>query len=100
MFSFINIFKRFFSCCKRNKFKNTGVYKLKLHYNKYYIGKSNNINRRIWCHENDNGSFWTKKHPVLYREPLLPNYTNDTTLWEFTQKSSMIVYVKNNYYEK
>ena len=36
---------------------------------------------------------------------LLSNYTeieriSDTTLWEFTQKSSMIVYVKNNYYEK
>ena len=97
MFSFINIFKRCFCCCNRNKFNNTGVYKLKLHYNKYYIGKSNNINRRIWCHENDNGSFWTKKHPVLYREPLLTNYTNDTKLWELEETlENMYLYGINN----
>ena len=97
MYYFIKLFKKLFYCCKKNKLYNNGVYKLKLQYNKYYIGKSDNINRRIWCHENGNGSFWTKNHPVLYRESLLTNYTNDTKLWELEETlENMYLYGINN----
>ena len=49
----MNFIRRLFSC-SRDKYTNNGVYKLKLSDNKYYIGKSTNIERRIWCHDNDN----------------------------------------------
>ena len=86
----MDFLKRLFSCSRnKNKytFTNSGVYKLKLSYGdsyKYYIGKSNNIKRRIWCHENDNGSYWTKKYPPLSREPLLTNETN-SKFWELEE---------------
>jgi len=100
MYYFFIFFKKLFHCCNRNKFNNNGVYKLKLHYNKYYIGKSNNINKRIWCHENNNGSFWTKKYSVLHREPLLTNYNNDKNdykLWELEETlENMYLYGINN----
>ena len=69
----MNILKRIF-CCKR--FYTSGVYRLQLQNDKIYIGKSNNIERRIWCHKNDNGSYWTKKHIFLKRLPLLTEYSD------------------------
>lgn len=38
------------------------VYCLKLENNKYYVGKTNNINFRITDHFDGNGSEWTKKY--------------------------------------
>ena len=40
----------------------TNIYILKLENNKYYVGKTNNIESRLENHFNNNGSFWTKKY--------------------------------------
>jgi len=40
------------------------TYVLKLLNDKYYVGESNNVKRRIWAHSNDNGSAWTKRYGV------------------------------------
>jgi predicted GIY-YIG superfamily endonuclease/ribosomal protein S14 len=40
------------------------TYVLRLGKNKYYVGESNDIKRRIWVHENGNGSAWTKQYGV------------------------------------
>jgi hypothetical protein len=58
-------------CCRRKKVK--GVYTLKLKDNKYYIGKSNDIDRRIWVHTHGCGSAWTKKHSVIQKIPTVAN---------------------------
>jgi len=75
-------FLRRILCCKRNY--SSGVYRLKLSDNKYYIGKSHEIERRIWCHLHDNGSAWTKKHNVIERLPLLTD-SKDSKLWELEE---------------
>jgi len=41
------------------------IYILKLDSNKYYVGKTNNLNNRIVEHINKVGSEWTKKYPPL-----------------------------------
>lgn len=41
------------------------IYILKLEENKYYIGKTNNINIRINDHVTGNGSEWTKKYKPI-----------------------------------
>ncbi len=41
------------------------IYILKLQKNKYYIGKTNNINIRLEDHFNSCGSEWTKKYKPL-----------------------------------
>ena len=38
------------------------VYILKLEDNKYYVGKTKNINKRILDHFTDCGSEWTRKY--------------------------------------
>ncbi len=49
------------------------IYVLSLEQNKYYIGKTNNINFRLDQHFNSNGSEWTKRfHPLALVE-LIPN---------------------------
>ena len=37
------------------------VYVLKLNNNKYYVGRTSNLSKRIEYHKNGNGSAWTKK---------------------------------------
>jgi predicted GIY-YIG superfamily endonuclease len=96
MYSLMKHFKRFFSCCSRKNFNNTGVYKLKLNNNKYYIGKSKNIKRRIWCHENDNGSYWTKQFHVINRGILITD-ENNGKFWELEETlENMYLYGINN----
>lgn len=41
------------------------IYILKLKNNKYYIGKTNNVNNRYEQHLNGYGSSWTKKYKPL-----------------------------------
>ena len=41
------------------------IYILKLQDNKYYVGKTNNINKRILDHFTNNGSEWTKKYEPI-----------------------------------
>ena len=67
-----NFIRRWF--CYGTRDKVNGVYTLKLQDNKYYVGKSDDINRRIWVHSNDCGSSWTKKHKVIKR---IPNITGE-----------------------
>ena len=38
------------------------IYVLKLKYNKYYVGKTNNPRFRLDDHFSNNGSSWTKKY--------------------------------------
>ena len=92
----MNFIRRLFSC-SRDKYINHGVYKLKLSENKYYIGKSTDIDRRIWCHENDNGSYWTKKYHFLNREPLLTDNNNNSKFWELEETlENICLYGINN----
>ena len=64
--------RRFFCCGNRKKVK--GIYTLKLQDNKYYVGKSDDIDRRVWIHTHECGSVWTKKHNVIEK---VPNITDD-----------------------
>tara|TARA_B100001094_G_scaffold91385_1_gene87370 strand:- start:766 stop:1317 length:552 start_codon:yes stop_codon:yes gene_type:complete len=73
-------FKRFFCCSAR---KNKGVYVLKLTNNKYYIGESNDIDKRVWVHMNKAGSAWTKKYDVLKREETITNPQD--AFWELNE---------------
>lgn len=41
------------------------IYILKLENNKYYVGKTKNINKRILDHFQNNGSEWTKKYKPI-----------------------------------
>jgi predicted GIY-YIG superfamily endonuclease len=43
----------------------TNIYILKLEHNKYYIGKTNNVNKRLNDHMSNNGSQWTKKYKPI-----------------------------------
>lgn len=49
------------------------VYSLKLEQNKYYIGKTNNIEHRFWQHSINNGSYWTKLYKVIELENVYEN---------------------------
>ena len=67
-----NFIRRWF--CYGTREKIGGVYTLKLQDDKYYVGKSDDIEKRIWIHSNDCGSVWTKNHKVIKR---IPNITED-----------------------
>jgi len=41
------------------------IYVLRLNHNKIYVGKSNNVNKRIKQHMEGQGSRWTKLHKVI-----------------------------------
>lgn len=43
----------------------TRIYVLKLENDKYYVGKSTNVDARIAAHKSGNGSSWTKKHKYV-----------------------------------
>ena len=62
-------------CCQRIS-KESDIYLLQLEKDKYYVGESKNKKRRIWVHENGNGSAWTKKYGVI--QSLKPFKTNHT----------------------
>jgi predicted GIY-YIG superfamily endonuclease len=44
---------------------NTSIYVLRLVTEKYYIGKSNNIQNRIMSHFSSEGACWTKKYKPI-----------------------------------
>ena len=76
-------FRRFFCMCqKRERFRKE-PYILELTDDKYYVGESNNIERRIWAHENGNGSAWTKKYNVI--KSIEPEYNSENNLNELIQ---------------
>ena len=75
-----------FSCLKRcfcrrgNKVeKIKGIYALELQDNKYYVGESSDVERRVWVHENGQGSAWTKKYEVLKQVELFDDENVDFT---------------------
>lgn len=41
------------------------VYVLELRNNKYYVGRTSNLTKRLAYHQNGNGSAWTKKHGLV-----------------------------------
>jgi len=45
--------------------RNNKIYILELENGKYYVGKTNNIDRRIKEHQSGNGSEWTKKYKFI-----------------------------------
>ena len=53
-----------FKCASINKM-GTNIYVLRLENDKYYVGKSKNINDRILNHFEQNGSEWTKLHKPI-----------------------------------
>jgi GIY-YIG catalytic domain len=55
------------------------VYVLKLHNNKFYVGRTNNLNARYAQHKNGFGSAWTKKHGVV---SIVNTYDNDSPFYE------------------
>ena len=69
--------KRTFCCSSQKQSSNPSTYILKLANDKYYVGESNDIQRRIWVHENGNGSAWTKKHNVIQRMNTINNQNNN-----------------------
>ena len=58
MLAFLTFFKTDF-------LSGTSRYILKLEYDKYYIGKSNNPLRRVEEHNNSKGASWTKKYKPI-----------------------------------
>lgn len=51
----------------------TNIYILKLERDNYYVGKTDNIERRYLEHINGNGSFWTKKYKPISIEKTIFN---------------------------
>lgn len=49
------------------------IYVLKLKFNKYYVGKTDNPNFRLNDHFDANGSEWTKKYKPITIHELLPD---------------------------
>ena len=49
------------------------VYVLKLEQNKYYVGVSKNVYKRIQEHFNSNGSQWTKLYNPIDIVEVIPN---------------------------
>ena len=72
--------------CKRKKIKE--VYVLELINYKFYVGESYNKKRRIWVHENGNGSSWTKKHGVI--QELKPITKKQDVFWELNETLEMM----------
>ena len=51
----------------------TNIYILKLQNNKYYVGKSNDLETRLTSHKNGLASAWTKKYKPISVEKVIPN---------------------------
>ena len=91
----LSCLKRTFCCSRkieRNKRPGQNVdgketYVLKLLNDKYYVGESNNVKRRIWAHSNDNGSAWTKRYGVERKMECIPCTSN---LHELVQTLEMM----------
>lgn len=67
----------------------TNVYVLKLENDKFYVGRTKNVDFRIDNHFNNNGSEWTKKHkPIEIFEIFknCDNYDEDKITLQFMEK--------------
>jgi hypothetical protein len=67
----------------------TNIYILKLQDEKYYIGKSNNVQKRFEKHLNGTESVWTVIHKPISIEKIIPNssiYDEDKYVKEYIYK--------------
>ena len=67
----------------------TNIYILKLKNNKYYIGKTNNIEKRFLEHMSGNGSLWTQINEPIKIEKVISNssiYDEDRYVKEYMYK--------------
>jgi predicted GIY-YIG superfamily endonuclease len=67
----------------------TNIYVLKCEKGKYYVGKTNNIERRIEEHLLNNGSAWTQKYKPLKIVEVLKNqspFMEDTITKKYMAK--------------
>lgn len=70
----------------------TTIYVLKLENGKYYVGKSDDVNKRFEQHVNGKGSVWTKKHKPILLEKKIENvsaFEEDKTTLEYMAKYGM-----------
>ena len=51
----------------------TNIYILKLENNKYYVGKTDNLEKRKQAHLNGTASSWTKKYKPLSVDKIIQN---------------------------
>ena len=54
----------------------TNIYILKLQNNKYYVGKSNDLDTCIQSHKNGTISMWTKKYKPILVKKVIPNMSH------------------------
>ena len=54
----------------------TNIYILKLENNKYYVGKTNNLEKRKEAHINGTASSWTKKYKPVHLVEIISNCYN------------------------
>lgn len=69
--------------------KKTFIYILRLTDQKFYIGRTNNLNSRINSHFNGNGSIWTKKYPPVKLEKVIEindNFQEDVWFKKYVDK--------------
>ena len=62
------------------------IYVLKCANNKYYVGKTNNLQKRLVLHNSGYGSEWTKLHKpekIILSEPLKDKYHEDNLTEEY-----------------
>jgi len=67
----------------------TNIYILKLENNKYYVGKSNDLDTRAAAHINGSASSWTKKYKPISVEQIITNaspYDEDKYTIEYMDK--------------
>jgi predicted GIY-YIG superfamily endonuclease len=66
------------------------IYVLKLHNNKKYVGKTKDINRRLFQHLNNEGSEWTKLHkPII---PLSVTIRQETSIHDENNITKALMY--------
>jgi predicted GIY-YIG superfamily endonuclease len=70
----------------------TTIYVLKLKNNKYYVGKTNNVQKRFMEHMSGNGSAWTKKYKPIEIIETIKNaskYDEDKYVKKYMDKYGM-----------
>jgi len=67
----------------------TDIYVLALNNGKYYVGKSDDVNRRLRVHQSGNGSVWTRIHKpikILQIKKNAGKFDEDSTTLELMEK--------------
>lgn len=72
------------------------IYVLELENNKYYIGKTNNLEKRLNDHREERGCEWTKRYKYLKLKELRYNIDNNSILEDTLTIEYMKKYGINN----